>query len=83
MANYKCHFLNGFSHSAVDLRLLVKEHIANIGIPLDFFLGFALSMIFCDLIFFGFLGLSTSLLCIMGELVGGVSVAVDVGVSDR
>ena len=62
---------------------LVKEHISNIGIPL-YILVFVVSIIFRLLIFFGFLFLfQTSLLCIMGELAGGGSVAVAFGVSDR
>ena len=54
----------------LSLILLVKERIANIGIPLDIF---AVSIIFCI----------TSLLGIMRELAGGGSLAVAVGVSDR
>ena len=38
-------------------RLLVKEHIANIGIPLENFIFFVVSMIFWVMNFFGFLGL--------------------------
>ena len=54
-------------------RLLVKERMANIGITLDV-LNFFLCVFGC---------LQTSLLCIMGELAGGGSVAMAVGVSDR
>ena len=56
----------------VDWRLLVKKRIAYMGIPLGV-PGFC-----CFL----FLYLKTSLLCIMGELAGGGSAAVAVGVSD-
>ena len=72
----------------VDWRLLVKECIANIGIPLD-----PWTFIFCRFdVFFAFdffssvLGsLQTGLLCILGELQGGgyVAVAVTVCISDR
>ena len=45
---------------------------------------FGIFKIFRVLTFFGFFGSSqTSLLCIMGELAGGWSVAVALGVSDR
>ena len=50
----------------MDWRLLVKDSIANIGIPLDIFLR-------CFLIHVGFW-------CIRGELTGGGSVAVAVTV---
>ena len=59
-----------------DGRLPVKECIANIGIPLDFF-GF-----FCHFNDFCW-SLQTSLLCIIGELAEAGSVAVAVGVSER
>ena len=68
--------------NSFDWTLLVNEHIANIGIPLD---------VFAVLQFYDFLrfeivrvygSLQTSLLCV-GELSGGGSVAVVVGVSDR
>ena len=63
-------------------RLLVEERIANIGIPLDVFVFFVVSMIFCILKnFLGFGSLQTSLLCKLGELAGGGSVAVAVGIS--
>ena len=61
----------------VDWRLLVKESIANICIPLEIF-GF-LQFDFCLVLW----SLQTSLLCMMGELAGVGYVAVAVGVSDR
>ena len=68
----------------VDWKLLVKERTANIGIPL-YFQFFALSMNFYVIIFL-FLVLGswkTNLLCLLGEFVGGGSLAVGVGVIDR
>ena len=66
----------------VDWRLLVKEHIANIGIPLDIFRIVIVFIIFCVLTFFwSFVSCWSSLLCIMGELAGGGSVALAVRVS--
>ena len=64
----------------VDWRLLVKEHIANIGIPLDIFrfMLFLLFRFFC----FNF-GLQTIVMCGLEELAGGVSVDVAIGISDR
>ena len=64
----------------MDWRLLVKGHIAYIGIPLDFFvfLLFQRFLSFGKTFFFWSLG--TILLCIMGELAWGGSVAVAVGV---
>ena len=51
---------------------------------IQFFCFMVVSMIFCVLKLFRVCGsLRTSLLCIMGELTGGWSVAVAVGVSDR
>ena len=72
----------------VDWILLVKECIANIGIPLDIFKFLAFQCFFCVWTFFWVLGsLRTSLLCMMEELAGGGSVAgavaVAVAVSDR
>ena len=68
----------------VDWRLLVEERIAKFGITIEVLRVFVVSMIFwvlkCFLIFGS---LQTTLLCIMGELAGGGSVAVAVGVSDR
>ena len=56
------------THFLVDLRLLVKEGIADIGIPLDTF-GFLPFQWLSAFVFFWFLGsLQTSLLCIIGEL---------------
>ena len=52
---------------------MVKGCIANIGIPLEIFRCYVISMIFSY--FFQIFGLS-------GELPGGESVAVAVGVSD-
>ena len=68
----------------VNWRLLVKEYITNIGIPLDI-LSFCRFDDFWRLkLFLVFGSLQTSLLCIiMGELAGGGFVAVAVGVSDR
>ena len=60
----------------VNLRLLVKEHRANIGIPLDTF-GFCYFSDFFPLKFLRVLiSLQTSLLCIVGKLAGGGSVTV-------
>ena len=62
---------------------MVKEHIANIGIPLD---GFVVLRMFCNLRFCCVFGsLQTSLLGKVGELArgGSVAVAVALGVSDR
>ena len=69
----------------VDWRLLVKEWMVNIGIPLDIlnvcgFDGVFLLLHFCIFLVLGYLQIS--LLCIMGELTGGRSVAVTVGVID-
>ena len=68
----------------VDWKLLFKECIATIGIPLDIF-GFLLfQWLFAFWIFLGGFGsLQTSLLCIMEELAGGGYVAVAVSVSER
>ena len=60
---------------------MVKERIANIGIPLDV-LPFCFLNFFLAFCFFGG-SLQTSLLCIVGELAGEWSVAVAVGISDR
>ena len=57
---------------------MFKERIANIGL-----LGYAVSMILCALKNQIFGSLQTSLLCIMGKLAGGGSMAVALGVSDR
>ena len=66
----------------MDWRLLVEERIANLGTLLPFFCRF--DDFFWILIYIHFVGsLQTSLLCIMGELAGGGSAAVAVGVSDR
>ena len=65
-------------------RLLVKERITNIGIPLDVF-GFFFpfnDFLHLDLLCI-FRSLQTSLLCIVGELAVGKFVAVAVGVRDR
>ena len=67
----------------VDWRLLVEEHIANIGIHLEIFCVFFSFNDFWVLNFLGFASLQTSLLCIMGELAGGQSVARAVSVSDK
>ena len=68
----------------LDWRLLVRERIANISIPLNILRAFVVSMIFCELkLFRDFGSLQNSLLCIMGELAGGGSLAMAVGVSDR
>ena len=64
----------------VDWKLLVKEHIANIGIPKDFF--FLDTMIIGNLKICHFLCLQTSLLCIMGELAGGGSMAKAIDIRD-
>ena len=66
----------------MDLRLLVKEGIANIGIPLDIFCRFLVLMNFEVLIFCVLGSLQTSVLCIVGELAGEGYEAVAVGVSD-
>ena len=67
-----------------DWRLLVYELFANIGIPLD---NSAVLTIAkkenCVKKIQVFGSLLTSLLCIVGELSGGGSVAVAVGISDR
>ena len=64
----------------VDWRLLVKEFIANIGLPLDFF---RLLLLWNCLNFFRvFCSLGISLLCILRELAGGGSAAVAFGFSD-
>ena len=68
----------------VEWRLLVEEHIANIGIPLDvikflLFLSFSVFLFF----YFYFWLFETSLLCIMEKLAGGRSAAVALGVSYR
>ena len=70
----------------VDWRLLVKERIANTGIPLDVFGFFKIKNkikfpFWTNVPAFG--SLQTSILCIMRELARGGSVAVAVGVSDR
>ena len=68
----------------MDWRLTVKEHIANIGIPLDFFFSFSVSMNLCVYNFFLFFGsLRTRLLCLLGEIAEEGSVAVAVAVSER
>ena len=66
----------------VDWRLLFEERIANIGIPLDVFGFFCRFDDFCA---YKFVWVSGSLQTspIVGELAGGGSVAVAVGVSDR
>ena len=52
----------------VDWRLLVEEHVANIGITLDFFLDICFFDDFSHFVIFRVLGyFQTSLLCIMGE----------------
>ena len=58
--------------------LLVEEHIANVGIPLDIF-----KFLSFHFFLWVFGSLQTSLLCIMGELAGEGSVALAVAVSDR
>ena len=64
----------------MDFRFLVKELITNIGISLDRFFVVMTTFV----IFFGdFRFLQTILLCIVGELAGGGSVGMAVGVSDR
>ena len=65
----------------MDWSLLVDEHIANIGIALEVF--FILIIILCFEYKSVFRFLQTSLMCIMGELAGGGSVAAAFGVSDR
>ena len=66
----------------IDWRQMVEECIANIGIPLDFFLAvLPFQWFFAFLVFWGFGSLQTSLLCIVGDLAGGGSVAVAVGIS--
>ena len=68
----------------VDWRLLVKERIANIGIPLDISEFLPIRWYFAFWQFFLVFGsLQISLLCIVWELNRGLSVAVAVGVSDR
>ena len=63
----------------MDWRLLVKERIAIIGIPLDIF---GVLMILGNKIFLVLEFLKTGLLCIVGKLAAGGSVTVPVGVSD-
>ena len=68
----------------VSWRALVEGRIATIFLPSHHFSFLYVSMIFCVSIFFWVFGpLETSLLCIMGELAEGGSVAVAVGVSER
>ena len=67
---------------SVDCRLLVKESIANIGIPLDISVFLTCQCVFWRFDFFlGFCVLQTSLLCIEGEVSGVGSVAVAIGVT--
>ena len=67
----------------MDWRLLVKERIVNIGIPLDIS-GFCCFNDFLYLEYFlGFGFLPNQPTVHMGELAGGGSAAVAVGVSDR
>ena len=71
-------------HSLVDWKLLIEEHIDNIGIPLIVFWFFAVSMTFCVLNCFRVFGsLRTSLLCLREKLAGGGSSAVAVAISMR
>ena len=65
----------------MDWRGLVKEFVANICIPLAFFKFLPFQWFFCLKIFLVCGSLQTSLLCIVGKLAGGRSVAF--GVSDR
>ena len=67
----------------MDWRLLVKEHITYIGIPLEFFWLFLLNDFLCFEIVMVFLSLQTSLLCIGGHLAGGGSLAGAVATSER
>ena len=67
----------------VDWRLLVKEHIANIGILLDILCFGCFDDFLCFDIFWVFGSLQTSLLCIMGELAGGGFLDMAVGVIVR
>ena len=60
----------------VDWRLLVKEHIANIGIPLEFFWVFVVLMVFVVVLNFFCGYLQTILLC-KGASRGRVSVVSD------
>ena len=66
----------------VDWRLLVKYCIANIGIPLDIYF-FSDFFYVCNFFLLVSGSLQTSLLCIIGELAGGGSVAVVFGVIDK
>ena len=69
--------------NGLSLRLLVKEYIAIIGIPIDVF-EFLQFQWFCRFRFFlGFGSLKNSLLCIVGELTWGGFAAVAVGISGR
>ena len=75
-----------FCSSGLSSWYLVKEGIANIGIPVDFLVCFTfVDFYFLFLRFFlGFLeSLWTSILCIVGEWVKVGSKAVAVGVCDR
>ena len=69
---------NGWS-----LRLLVEERIANIGIPLHVldFCSFDLVLLFEFIWVLG--SFQTSLLCLVGELAGGQSVAMAFGISNK
>ena len=64
-------------HFQVDWILLVEERIANIGLHLDILAFCCFEDFSCVLnLFWIFVSLRTSLLCIMVELAGGGSVAV-------
>ena len=65
----------------MDWRPLVEGRIANIGLPPHNFTFFFSFNIFVSQFFFGFVVSQTSLMCLMGWLEGGASVAVAVGVS--
>ena len=68
----------------MDWLLLVEESVVNIGIPLDMLVLFKTFSKTCVYDFFWFFEtFQHSLLCLVGELSVGGSVAVAVGNSDR
>ena len=71
-------------HLPVDWRFLVEESNAIIGISQSLFVVLKVLIIFQVWKPFRVVeSLKTRLLCLVGELAGGGSVAVDVGVSDK
>ena len=66
----------------VDWRLLVNKHSRKFGLPLKFWFCIFFPSFFIMFLFV-FWSLPTILLCIVGELAGGGSVAVAFGINDR